>query len=197
MVHHMTATPGRGWRWVQRPVGWTRRGHETAEAESRLVAVNLNRPHFRTARWWLLAEGVALLGLGLAGLIIGPSRDGGISGTVDWELALTPVHSWLLIGAGLLAALAALRRRTALAATTFGVITGLLMFAIGTGTLGTPASGHSALRFWHYRVGDSVLFCLLTAYNFALLLWLVANALEGPAWIRRPTDEACPPNDVD
>lgn len=76
-----------------------------------------------------------------------------------------------------------------MAAATFAAIGGLLLFAIGTASLGTPASGYSTLRLWRYQVGDSVLFCVLTAYNFALILWLVANALEGPAWVRRGSDK--------
>jgi hypothetical protein len=156
---------------------------------SRLVAVNLDRSHFRVARWWLLAEGILLLALGIAGLIAGRTRPAGSAGGSDWELALTPIHCWLLIGFGALAALATLHRRTTLAATVFGAIGGLLLFAIGTASLGTPAGGHSTLRLWRFEVGDSVLSCVLTAYNFALFLWLVANAVEGPDWVRRDTDK--------
>jgi hypothetical protein len=96
-----------------------------------------------------------------------------------------------------LAALATLRRRTTLAAATLGTIAGLLLFAIGTASLGTPASAHTTLRLWRYQVGDSVLFSVLTAYNFALILWLVANAIEGPAWIRRDHAERTGHDEVD
>ena len=129
-----------------------------------------------------------LLALGVAGLIIGLPGAGGGARTAAWELALTPIHSWLLIAAGILAGLATVRGRTTVAATTFGAIAGLLLFAIGTASLGTPASGHWLLRLWRYQVGDSVLFCVLTAYNFALILSLLANAVEGPAWVSRRTN---------
>lgn len=162
---------------------------------SRLIAVNLDRSHFRKARWWLLAEGILLLALGIAGLIAGQAHPAGSGGGSDWELALTPIHCWLLIGFGALAALATLHRRTTLVATLFGAIGGLLLFAIGTASLGTPASGHSTLRLWRFEVGDSVLFCVLTAYNFGLFLWLVANALEGPDWVRRNNDGENGPHD--
>jgi hypothetical protein len=167
--------------------GWARRGGEDVKpaSGSRLVPVNLDQPHFRAARWWLLAEGVLLLALGVAGLTIGQLPPKGVALAADWALALTPIHCWLLIGAGILAALATLGRRTTLAAATCGAIAGLMLFAIGTASLGAPAGGHSTLRLWRYQVGDSVLFSVLTAYNFALSLWLVANALEGPAWIKR------------
>jgi hypothetical protein len=189
MVRGMTARPTGSWRWRQ-PPGWTRHedGTDDTTGDGRLVAVNLDRSHFRSARWWLLAEAVLLLALGVAGLIAGTVRHNGVVGAASWELALTPVHCWLLICSGLLAGLATLHRRTTLAAATFGAIAGLLLFAVGTASLGTPASGHSTLRLWRYHVGDSVLFCVLTAYNFGLMLWLVANALEGPDWIRIGND---------
>ena len=34
-------------------------------------------------------------------------------------------------------------------------------------------------------MGDSVLCAVLAACNFALILWLAANAPEGPVWVRR------------
>jgi cell division protein FtsW (lipid II flippase) len=190
MVQDMTSPPpGTSWVWRHRPPGWARRGDEDEQSTSgsRLVPVNLDRSHFRSARWWLLAEGVLLMALGVVGLLAGQPHEPGSGGVSDWELALTPIHCWLLIGFGLLAALATVHRRTTLVAATFGAIGGVLLFAIGTANLGTPASGHSTLRLWRYQVGDSVLFCVLTVYNFALILWLAANALEGPAWVRRNT----------
>lgn len=178
---------GISWVWRHRPPQWARHGDqdEPSTSGSRLVPVNLDRSHFRTARWWLLVEGVLLLALGMAGLIAGQTRHAGATGTAGFELALTPVHCWLLIGFGLLAALATLHRRTTLAAATFGAISGLLMFAIGTASLGMSAGGHSTLQLWKFEVGDSVLFSVLAAYNFALILWLVANSLEGPVWVAR------------
>lgn len=101
------------------------------------------------------------------------------------ELALTPIHCWLLLAAGLVIALATLRRRLAVAAASVAGVAKIIMFAVGTATLGTPDGGHSTIRLWHYQVGDSVVFSVLTAYNLAVLLWLIANALEGPAWVRR------------
>ncbi|KAA0101020.1 hypothetical protein CIW49_05755 [Mycolicibacterium sp. P1-18] len=187
--------PRSRWRWRRPPITWTPR---TADDEATppvpgLVAVNLNRPHFRTARWWLLAEGVALMVLGIAGLLVRPPRTGTVVSTADWQLALTPIHCWLLITAGLVITLAILRRQLAVAAASFGAVAGIVMFAVGTATLGTPGGGHSTVALWRYHVGDSVLFSVLTAYNLAVLLWLIANALEGPAWIRRSTSTQ-PPN---
>ena len=38
---------------------------------------------------------------------------------------------------------------------------------------------HAVDREWSFAVGDSVLCAVLAAYNFALILWLAANAPEG------------------
>lgn len=64
--------------------GQRRRSRHHA-APVRLVAINLNRPHFRTARWWLLAEGVALMALGVAGLLIRPPYPDTVASAADWE----------------------------------------------------------------------------------------------------------------
>jgi hypothetical protein len=87
-----------------------------------------------------------------------------------WELASTPVHCWLLIGFAVLSAVACLHRRSALAVAAFGVIGFLLLFAIGTASLGRDGSSQATLGPWSFAVGDSVLCAVLAAYNFALIL---------------------------
>lgn len=186
----MSRRPGTSWQWRHPPLMWASQRRENAAAEAppspkRLYPVNLNPSHFRTARWWLLAEAALVLALGSVGLIAaGQQHHRGFVGALLRALALSVGHCWLLIAFGVLAALATLRRRTTLAVTTGGAIVFLLLFAIGTGSLGTAASARAALGPWGFRVGDSALCAGLTAYNFALILWLCANALEGPAWIR-------------
>jgi hypothetical protein len=87
----MTPPPGASW-WIWRYTApdWARRGDENEEptSGSRLVPVNLDRSHFRSARWWLLAEAVLLLALGIAGLIAGQPHHAGVAGAADRELAL-------------------------------------------------------------------------------------------------------------
>jgi hypothetical protein len=36
-----------------------------------------------------------------------------------------------------------------------------------------------------FSMHDDLLYAALAAYNFGLLMWLSANALEGPAWLSR------------
>jgi N-acetylglucosamine kinase-like BadF-type ATPase len=57
-----------------------------------------------------------------------------------------------------------------LAVAAFGVIGFLLLFAIGTASLGRDGSSQATLGPWSFAVGDSVLCAVLAAYNFALIL---------------------------
>jgi NADH:ubiquinone oxidoreductase subunit 5 (subunit L)/multisubunit Na+/H+ antiporter MnhA subunit len=107
-----------------------------------------------------------------------------VAGTTLWELALTSVHCWLLIGFAVPSAVACLHRRSALAVAAFGAIGFLLLFAIATASLGRDGSSQATLGPWSFAVGDSVV-RRAGGLRLALILWLAANAPEGPVWVRR------------
>lgn len=157
---------------------------------SRLRRVSLNPAHYRSGRWLLLAEGVLVAALGTAGIIVsaGQPGAGGASAEV-LGLALTPAHSVFLVGFGALAMLFSLRRRAAVVLTVTATIGFLALLLIGGVATGDAASGP-----FGFDPHDIVLNGVLVGINLALLIWLVPDLLEGPAWVRRrrqQTSEPC------
>ncbi|HEX4100124.1 MAG: DUF4383 domain-containing protein [Pseudonocardiaceae bacterium] len=149
--------------------------------ESALIPVSRSPWYFRTGRVVLLAEGAVLTALGVWGLIaevVYP--DAGPAGAPVLVLALTTMHSGVLLGFGVLAALAARWRRSALMVTGAGAVGFMLLFLFGT-----VASAKSDPGPLGFDPGDSVLHLIFMALNLALLMWLGAETLEGPRWIRR------------
>lgn len=102
---------------------------------SRRVAVNLDRSHFREARWRLLAEGILLLALSIAGLIAGRTRPCGFRRRLGLGVDLDSDPPLAADRLRAPAALSTLHLRTTLAAKVFGKFGGLLLFAIGTARL--------------------------------------------------------------
>ncbi|MGH3783599.1 MAG: DUF4383 domain-containing protein [Pseudonocardiaceae bacterium] len=157
--------------------------------KSALRPVSRSPWYFRTGRVVLLAEGAALAVLGVWGLIAAAAYPAaGPAGAPVLVLALTPAHSGVLLGFGVLAVASAWWRRSALIVTGVEAVAFLLLFAIGT-----VASARSAPGPLGFDPGDSVLHLIFMALNLALLMWLGAETLEGPRWIRRrppptPTD---------
>jgi hypothetical protein len=150
-------------------------------ADSPLRPVSLDPSHFRSGRWFLLAEGVVLVAVGAGGLIAAARHPGaGRAGAPLLGLALTPTHSAVLLGFGVIAVCATIRRRPTVIVTGVGVVAFLLLF-----TIGTVAAVRSAPGPLGFDLRDSVLHAVLLVFNLALLMWLVVNALEGPAWVRR------------
>jgi hypothetical protein len=154
--------------------------------------VNLDPAHYRSGRWFLLAQGLVLIGLGLAVFI---QRWQGVAGTPDgvpvlW-LRLTPLHAWVLLAFGVSAVAATPWRRAATAVVAVGAAGFLLLFAIGTpaaagataGVRGVAASPGPSL--WGMDLGDSALHVGLLVYNLVLLFWLATTAMQGPVWVRR------------
>ncbi len=149
--------------------------------ESALEPVSRSPSHFRTGRVVLLIEGAVLAILGVWGLIaasVQPTADP--AGASVLVLALTPAHSGILLGFGVLAVLSAWWRRSALIITGTLTVAFFLLFAIGT-----VASARSAPGPLGFDPADSVLHVIFMALNLALLMWLAAETLEGPRWVRR------------
>jgi hypothetical protein len=150
-------------------------------SDSPLRPVSLNPSHYRSGRWFLLAEGGLLLVLGGGGVTSALAHpDADPAGAPVLWLALTPTHSGLLLGFGVLAVCAVARRRHTVIITGFGAVLFLLLFTIGTG-----AAARHAPWVLGFDLRDSVLHAVLLVFNLALLMWLIPDALEGPAWVRR------------
>jgi hypothetical protein len=150
-------------------------------SDSPLRPVSLNPSHFRTGRWWLLGEGLLLVTLGIWGFGSAAAQPhvGAAGAPVGW-LALTRAHSVVLLGFGLCAMVATIRRRPTVIVTGVGVVAFLLLF-----TIGTAAAARHTPWVLGFDLRDSVLHAALLAFNLALLIWLVPDALEGPAWVQR------------
>ena len=149
---------------------------------SGLRQVSLNPWHFRTGRWFLLTDGVVLCVLGVAGFVSAAIHPVfGPAGAPVLVLALTPWHSALLLGFGVLGILGAVTRRAALIVTATGAVVFVALVLIGS-----VAAAHHAPGPLGSTARDIVLHGVLAATNFALLYWLIPDALEGPAWVRRP-----------
>lgn len=145
----------------------------------RLVSRNPN--HFRTGRWFLLAEGVLLIALGIAGFVSATTHpDAPPTGAPVLVLALTPWHSAVLLGFGMLATLGALQRRAAISVTALGAVIFVALVIIGA-----VSAAHHAPGPLGFEPRDIVLHGLLAAANFAVLYWLIPDALEGPDWVPR------------
>lgn len=148
--------------------------------------VSRNPWHFHTGRWALLAEGALLVALGVLGWCSAASHpDAGSAGAPVLILHLTPWHSALLGGTGLILALSALRRRSSViisATVTVGYL--LLVF------YGAVASAHHAPGPLGLGAQSIVVHGVIAALNLGILYWLLPDALEGPDWVRRSRTDA-------
>jgi hypothetical protein len=151
---------------------------------SGLRRVSVDPSHFRSGRWLLLAEGLAVGALGIAG-IVSSSAQTSAARALGLGLALWQAGS--LLGFGLLAVMASLRRRVAVIVTASAAVAFLVLLVISS-----VAVVHGGPRTAGFRPFDIVLYGVLAGLNLALLMWLVPDALEGPAWVparrHRPTE---------
>ncbi|HWF68727.1 MAG TPA: DUF4383 domain-containing protein [Mycobacterium sp.] len=148
---------------------------------SGLRLVSRNPSHFRNGRWFLLAEGALLIGLGSAGFILAATHPHAApAGAPILGLALTPWHSALLFGFGVLAVFGVLQRRAAIAVTALSAVAFVALVIIGA-----VFSAHHAPGPLGFEPRDIVLHGVLAVVNFAVLYWLIPDVLEGPGWVSR------------
>lgn len=164
----------------------------SSRPRSGLRPVNVDPTHYRSGRWFLLAEGLVLIGVGLTALV---EYWSGATGTPDglpvlW-LRVAPLHAAVLLAYGVAAVACVPWRRAATAVVAAGAIGFLLLFAIGTpAAAGATAGVRGAAAEpgpgpWGMDLGDSTLHTALLVYNLALLFWLATTALQGRVWVRR------------
>ena len=146
---------------------------------SGLRQVSRNPGHFRTGRKLLLAEGILLIALGIAEFVSEATHPDATVGAL--VLAMTPWHSAMLLGYGVLAILGSLRRRAAITVTAIGAVAFAVLVIVGA-----VAAAHHAPCPLGLEPRDIVLHGALAALNFAVLYWLIPDVLEGPDWIRSP-----------
>jgi hypothetical protein len=152
-------------------------------ADPALRPVSQNPAHYRSGRWWLLGEGVLLVLLGCWGLASNAAHPhaGPAGAPVAVVLSLTAAHSGLLLGGGIVAVLATVRRRPTVIVTGAATLGLMLLFTIGvTAATAGPTPGPLGLD-----LRDAVLHAVLLMANLALLIWLLPDALGDPAWVVR------------
>ena len=143
--------------------------------------VSRNPSHFRSCRRLLIAQGTLLVALGSAGFIADAIHPNASPvGAHVLMLTMTPWHSALLVGFGVLAVIGALNRRAAIAVTGIGAVVFLVLVIVGAVSATHQAPGPLGLQ-----PRDILLYAVLFALNFAALYWLLPDALEGPDWVRR------------
>lgn len=143
-----------------------------------LGSASRNPAHFRSARRFLMAEGLVLIALGIAGMISSALHaDVGPDGAPVLFLYFTPWHSGILLGFGILCAASIVRRHLAVAVTAIGAVGfALLLFAGGV------AAAHDAPTPLGLDNRDLLLHGVIAIVNFAILYWLLPDVLEGRNW---------------
>lgn len=149
-----------------------------------LEKVSLDPSHWRSGRVFLRLQGVLMeilgavaVGWAIANPLAEPARIPLLG------LRFSVLHGGLLLGYGALACLVSLSRRAALwftaLAATFGFVL-IIPCAV--------AASHNAPGPLGFDLRDMLLYALLAAFNTGLLMWLNADAIEGPVWVprRRP-----------
>jgi Domain of unknown function (DUF4383) len=148
---------------------------------SGLRLVSRNPSHFRNGRWFLLAEGVLLVALGTAGFVSAATHpDAPPTGAPVLVLALTPWHSAILFGFGVLAVFGVLQRRAAIAVTALSAVVFVALVIIGA-----VSAAHQVPGPLGFEPRDIVLHGVLAVATFAVLYWLIPDVLEGPEWVPR------------
>jgi hypothetical protein len=119
---------------------------------------------------------VVLSALGIAGIVSATAHPGDARAL---GLELAPWEAGLLLGLGVLAVVATLWRPVAVVLTAGAAVLFVVMLVISSVTAARSA------RSTGLDASDIVLYGVLAGLNLAVLMCLVPDALEGPAWIPR------------
>lgn len=148
---------------------------------SGLRRVSVDPAHFRRGRWFLLAEGVLLSAFGVVGLVSAALYPhAGPTGVPVLGLASTSAHSGMLLAFGVVAIAAVGNRRAALIVTALSAVAYVVLLFFGS-----VAAAHKLPTPMGFHDADIVLYGVLAVINLALLMWLIPDQLEGPAWVPR------------
>lgn len=146
-----------------------------------LRRVSRKSSHFRSGRWFLLADGVLLIALGVAGFVSAATHPHAPStGAPVLGLALTPWHSALLAGLGVLAVIGVVQRHAAITVAAVNTVAFVALVIVGA-----IAAAHHVPGPLGFEPRDIVLHGVLGVVNFGVLFWLLPDVLEGPEWVPR------------
>lgn len=147
----------------------------TDSAVPGLVPVDPDPPRFRQARWILLAEGVLLIALGGWAAIAASGYHGTApDGAAVLAFRFTMIHAVVILGTGLLAVVAASKRRLGLAFSVLQTVCYLFVFIVSAGNRNSFSDA-----------ADSILHGVLATIGLVLVLWIAARALNGTTWRRQ------------
>jgi hypothetical protein len=149
----------------------------TDSAASGLVPVDPDPPRFRQARLILLAEGVLLIALGGWAAIAASGYHGTApDGAAVLAFRFTLIHALVILGTGVLAIVAASKRRLGLGFSVLRTVCYLFVFIISAGNRNSFSDA-----------ADSILHGALAAIGLVLVMWIAARALNGITWRRSST----------
>jgi hypothetical protein len=142
-----------------------------------LVRVSLNPRHWRQTRWLLGAEAAVAIALGLAGLIFSAVTETATHFDIG-GLLLTPALGALLLVIGAASAASIFHRRAAKWVSTI-----LSVVAIALVVVSAVAGAHHDPGPFGFTAPAIVFWAVVFCYNLGLLMWLMPDQLEGPAWV--------------
>lgn len=146
-----------------------------------LAKISLNPAHWRSGRLFLLSQGVLIGILGavaVSWVIASPVAESARIPVLGFRFSL--LQGVILVGYGILGCVASRSRRAAL---WFTALAATLGFALIIPC--AVAATHHAPGPLGFDLRDMLLYAVLAAYNIGLLMWLNADAIEGPVWMPR------------
>ena len=148
---------------------------------SGLRLVSRNPSHFRNGRWFLLAEAALLIGLGSAGFVSAAMHPHAApAGAPVLGLALTPWHSALLFGFGVLA----VARRSPAPRSDSGDRAQCRVAFVALVIIGAVFAAHHVPGPLGFEPRDIVLHGVLAVASFAVLYWLIPTCSRAQVGFR-------------